>query len=62
LKSSAKRRRDRIRQTSQVWLRRWGALGKVKHLEQSFPGLREKQRFSGPLLEQVEVQALASAS
>ncbi|MBV8486341.1 MAG: AAA family ATPase [Verrucomicrobia bacterium] len=41
---------------------RWGALGKVKHLEQSFPGLRETHRLSGPLLEQVDVQALASAS
>ena len=41
---------------------RWGALGKVKQLEQSFPGLRETHRLSGALLEQVDVQALASAS
>jgi predicted ATPase/signal transduction histidine kinase len=41
---------------------RWGALGKVRHLEQSFPGLREPHRLTGPLLEQVDVQALASAS
>jgi predicted ATPase/signal transduction histidine kinase len=41
---------------------RWGALGKVKQLEQSFPGLRETRRLSGALLEQVDVQALASAS
>jgi signal transduction histidine kinase len=40
----------------------WGALGKVKHLEQSFPSLRESRRLAGPLLEQVDVQALASAS
>jgi predicted ATPase/signal transduction histidine kinase len=40
----------------------WGALGKVKQLEQSFPGLRESHRFSGPSLEHVDVQALASAS
>jgi predicted ATPase/signal transduction histidine kinase len=41
---------------------RWGALGKVKDLELSFPSLRETQRLSGPLLEQVDAQALASAS
>jgi predicted ATPase/signal transduction histidine kinase len=41
---------------------RWGALGKVKQLEQSFSGLRETHRLSGALLEQVDVQALASAS
>jgi signal transduction histidine kinase len=41
---------------------RWGALGKVKHLEQSFPSLRESHRLAGPLLELVDVQALASAS
>jgi predicted ATPase/signal transduction histidine kinase len=41
---------------------RWGALGKVKQLEQSFSGLRETHRLSSALLEQVDVQALASAS
>jgi predicted ATPase/signal transduction histidine kinase len=41
---------------------RWGALGKVKHLELSYPGLRESHRQSESLLEQVDVQALASAS
>jgi predicted ATPase/signal transduction histidine kinase len=41
---------------------RWGALGKVKDLELSFPGLRETQRLSGPWLEQVDAQALTSAS
>jgi predicted ATPase/signal transduction histidine kinase len=41
---------------------RWGALGKVKQLEQSFSGLRETHRLSGVLLEQVDVQALATAS
>ncbi|MBV8215741.1 MAG: AAA family ATPase [Verrucomicrobia bacterium] len=40
----------------------WGALGKVKQLEQNFPGIRESHRFSGPSLEHVDVQALASAS
>jgi predicted ATPase/signal transduction histidine kinase len=41
---------------------RWGALGKVKHLEFSYPGLRESHRQSESLLEQVDVQALATAS
>jgi predicted ATPase len=46
---------------------RWGALGKVKHLEQRYPGLREEPRSetgstSGSPLEQVDVLALAKAS
>jgi PAS domain S-box-containing protein len=41
---------------------RWGALGKVKQLEQSYSGLREPHGLFGMSLEQVDVQALATAS
>jgi len=46
---------------------RWGAVGKVKHLEQRYPGLREEARSAagstpGSTLEQVDVVALAKAS
>ena len=46
---------------------RWGALGKVKHLELRYPGLREYPRLPGDStlgssLEQVDVLALAKAS
>jgi len=46
---------------------RWGALGKVKQLEQRYPGLRDRPPSSerptlGTPLEQVDVLALAKAS
>ena len=41
---------------------RWGALGKVKQLEQRYSGLRESPGISGRSLEQMDVQALAAAS
>jgi GAF domain-containing protein len=46
---------------------RWGAFGKVKHLEVRYPGLHEEPRsqtggISGSSLEQVDLLALAKAS
>jgi predicted ATPase len=46
---------------------RWGALGKVKHLELRYPGLHEEPSsqtggISGSFLEQVDLLALAKAS
>ena len=41
---------------------RWGAVGKVKQLEQAYSGLRDSNRLLGLSLEQVDIQALATAS